>query len=215
MDSSRDVILRLKAAGLSGEQIGQAIGRDRSLISQIARGIKPGRNLTDSLLELEATQISGISPKDAGQWISQPARRLRKDGLLAGIREKQTHAGRQWATTNLGKQAASNPAQRTTNRLHKQIREADHDDHEAAFTVTFAPGVDVIASSPRNDIDCEQGICRLRVRAREIRTRMDQGSTLGDAVVDILNERGAIRGAAGQQDIETLELRTYKPKPKQ
>lgn len=212
MDSSKDVILRLKAAGLSGEQIGQAIGRDRSLISQIARGIKPGRNLTDSLLELEATQISGIPVKEAGQWINQPARRLRKNGMLAGIREKQTHGGREWATTNLGKQAASRPSQRTTNRLHRQIQEADNAGHHAGITVTFSQGVDVISSSPRNDAECGEGICQLRIRAHEISRRMDRGTTLGDAIIDILIERGAIRGAAGQQDIETIELRTYKPK---
>lgn len=52
MATSKDLISELRAQGFSNAEIGRRLGRDSSLIGQIARGSKPGRNLQQALTEL-------------------------------------------------------------------------------------------------------------------------------------------------------------------
>lgn len=77
MAGSKDIINSLKAGGMSYNQIAQKLGRDSSLISQIARGKKPGKNLEASLRD--------ISEKKA--TVKEPARRLAKSGEVAKVRK--------------------------------------------------------------------------------------------------------------------------------
>ena len=79
MATSKELILELRAQGLSNAEIGRRLGRDSSLVSQIARGAKPGANLQQALTEL----VTG------GQVKTPPFRRTSSDGTLARIRSKR------------------------------------------------------------------------------------------------------------------------------
>lgn len=81
MSESRDLIRALQERGYSQRQIARAIGRNDSLISQIARGKKPGGNLTDSLREL--ARRPGVS---AAPVAASPPRRTTRTGELARVR---------------------------------------------------------------------------------------------------------------------------------
>lgn len=65
--ASRDLINQLKAGGMSYSEIGRKLGRDSSLISQIARGKKQGKNLE--------TSLEDIRDKRA---VKEPERRVNK-----------------------------------------------------------------------------------------------------------------------------------------
>ena len=77
--NAKDLINKLKASGKSYAEIGRALGRDSSLISQIARGKKPGANLVGSLQE-----FSGGKSKP-----TSPPRRTKKSGGLAAVRKSK------------------------------------------------------------------------------------------------------------------------------
>lgn len=74
--ASRVLISDLHSSGYSYNKIGKMLGRDSSLIQQIAKGKKPGRNLEAALRGL----------KESGLVEVQPARRLRKSGEAAAVR---------------------------------------------------------------------------------------------------------------------------------
>lgn len=80
---SAELIAQLLANGYTYASIGRAIGRDRSLVRQIAVGSKPGRNLTASLAQL----AQGAAP-------APPPRRLSRSGEPARVRGGRSSAGR-------------------------------------------------------------------------------------------------------------------------
>lgn len=75
MATAKDTINKLKAGGMSYSEIGRKLGRDSSLISQIARGKKKGSNLEGSLDDLAEKRS-----------VREPARRLAKSGEAAKVR---------------------------------------------------------------------------------------------------------------------------------
>ena len=77
MATARELINSLKSKGKSYAEIGRALGRDSSLISQIARGKKPGANLVGSLQEFAGGKSKPASPQ----------RRKKKSGELAAVRK--------------------------------------------------------------------------------------------------------------------------------
>jgi hypothetical protein len=79
--SSRASIERLKREGYSEAQIGRAVGRDSSLIGQIARGKKPGNNLSAALDNLAS-----------GRKVRAPARRKKASGAIAAVRGSRAGA---------------------------------------------------------------------------------------------------------------------------
>jgi transcriptional regulator len=76
--SSSESIAKLRASGQSFASIGRALGRDSSLISQIARGKKPGANLSKALNALAS-----------GKKIKAPERRKTKSGQTVKVRTKR------------------------------------------------------------------------------------------------------------------------------
>lgn len=78
--SSQDLIQALQQQGFSNASIGRAVGRDSSLIGQIAKGAKPGANLQGALNELA----------QSGQVTTPPLRRTTSTGTLARVR---SHVG--------------------------------------------------------------------------------------------------------------------------
>lgn len=81
MSTSKDLILELQTQGFSNAEIGRRLGRDSSLIGQIANGRKPGNNLNQALTEL-ATR---------GEVKTPPFRRTSSDGTLAKVRATKGH----------------------------------------------------------------------------------------------------------------------------
>lgn len=104
MSESGAIIRRLLAAGLSGQDIGAAISRDRSLVSQVSRGVKPGANLEGALADLERRVSAGERPAPA--LVPEPPRRTTRTGRLAHVRRPTTVRGRGWASATVKKQAA-------------------------------------------------------------------------------------------------------------
>lgn len=112
VSESGEAIARLLAAGLSGQDIGRAIGRDRSLVSQVARGVKPGTNLRDALGALER-QVGGLAGRDAKQAarrgaVPEPPRRQTgppEARRPANVRKPTTRTGRAWGTSTAKRQA--------------------------------------------------------------------------------------------------------------
>lgn len=72
---ARALIASLKAGGLTQAQISKAVGRDSSLISQAARGIKPVENLLPALRSLAEKKAP-----------TEPERRRTKSGAEAKVR---------------------------------------------------------------------------------------------------------------------------------
>ena len=87
--SSREDITALHALGWTNAAIGRAVGRDSSLIHQIATGKKPGANLAPTLDALRASGLTG--PKTARQVpnvrLPEAPRRTRASGQPARVRE--------------------------------------------------------------------------------------------------------------------------------
>lgn len=71
---SGELIAQLLANGYTYASIGRAIGRDRSLIRQVAVGSKPGRNLTESLAQLARGSSSPVAPPRRLSRSGEPAR---------------------------------------------------------------------------------------------------------------------------------------------
>lgn len=84
MANAQSLINKLKAGGLSYSEIGRRVGRDSSLISQIARGKKPGKNLEGAL--------DAIAEKRA--MVPTPERRKTKAGSFAQVRKAKPSAVR-------------------------------------------------------------------------------------------------------------------------
>ena len=88
--SSREDIAALHARGWTDSAIGRAVGRDSSLIHQIAVGKKPGNNLAPALDALKAGGAPG--PKTARQApavagpLPEAPRRVRASGQPARVR---------------------------------------------------------------------------------------------------------------------------------
>lgn len=81
--SSQELIADLRAQGMSYSHIGRQLGRDSSLIGQIAAGKKPGTNLTAALTELATT----------GTITHPPQRRTSRAGGLARVRGGKANQG--------------------------------------------------------------------------------------------------------------------------
>ena len=76
VSQSQHLINQLKASGMSYSQIGKAVGRDSSLISQGAKGKKPLVNIEGALKAL----VEKRKPEP-------PARRLARSGAEAKVRQ--------------------------------------------------------------------------------------------------------------------------------
>ena len=76
--SSKTIINELTAKGFSYSKIGRLLGRDASLISQIAKGKKPGANLAEPLKQIQR-----------GESVKAPERRLAKSGETAKVRQSK------------------------------------------------------------------------------------------------------------------------------
>lgn len=107
MSESSEIVRRLVEAGANYESIGQAVGRNRSLIRQVGIGSKPGNNLRDALAALES-RLAGVAPERANvaarsAAVAPPSRRQTSRGALAKVRRPTTVAGRSWTASTVKK----------------------------------------------------------------------------------------------------------------
>jgi hypothetical protein len=145
MSESSDLVNELRRLGVNYQAIGEAVGRNRSLIRQVGIGAKPGNNLRDALAELrdrlaalapgERTRASAAAPVTAA-----PARRTTASGREARLRQRITHGGRgRWSASNIKRQASRSGAR----SLGKVLESAADDGMDLAVTITFDRSVSV------------------------------------------------------------------------
>lgn len=77
--SSQELINLLRAEGMTWATMGAHLGRDPKLLQYIARGDKPGHNLTQSLTELVRT----------GEVLTPPPRRRNRRGRIVRVRSTE------------------------------------------------------------------------------------------------------------------------------
>lgn len=114
-ESAQELVRLLRSRGLTDQVIGRAVGRDSSLIFQIGRGAKPGRNLLVPLGDLLA-----------GRPVTEPVRRRQR------VRTK-TVEGDEWRTKRFGKQAIANTA---GDSLERELEKAAAQGRLVGITVT-------------------------------------------------------------------------------
>lgn len=132
--SSRDLIIQLRGLGMSNAAIGREVGRNDSLIGQIARGKKPGGNLEASLEALVRVR--------QGEAVEVPAAERRKTaaGRVAKVRRKTQYA--QGRTARVRRQAVTSGSKAIMKVVDTAARVGGH----VAFTVTFGRGAKLTKS---------------------------------------------------------------------
>lgn len=151
MSLARDLVLDMMSQGHSQAEIGRLLGRDSSMISQIAsgkRGENYGSSMTGYLRELagKLTEAVDAAPGQPLEVI-QPPRRLDSRGRTARTRSKITHGGPHSGVSAVKKQATRNGAK----SLAPKIESAAGDGRRGAVTITCGPHA-VIARSSRKPV---------------------------------------------------------------
>ncbi|MBT2400627.1 hypothetical protein [Streptomyces sp. ISL-100] len=126
MSEAQDLVLRLRAAGMSNRAIGREIGRNDRLIKYVADGDKPGNNLVESLRALAAKRGG-----DTAATVPQAPRRKTAKGATAKVRRKSRWAAGR--TVKVKAQAVKSGAKAVMARLHQAAIDGDR----VAFTLTF------------------------------------------------------------------------------
>lgn len=124
--SARDLVLQLRAMGMSNRAIGREIGRNDRLIKYVADGDKPGTNLEAALRGL-------VEKKGGNEAAVVPAVPRRRDGSgrTAKVRRKTFYAGGRTVRVKAG--AIKSGAK----SLNARLAEAAAAGARVAFTVTF------------------------------------------------------------------------------
>lgn len=215
MSASGDIIRRLLGSGMSGQAIGEAVGRDRSLVSQVGRGIKPGANLEAALTALEARELGQVAAP-----VPAPPRRTTRTGRLAGVRRPTTIRGRSYSTATIKKQAAGGGGR----ALMHTVNEAADDGRSLSATISFDKSVTVVNSSPRRTVAGATARGRGKTgRGGSVEMQLDMppeevADTItydygGNVAAFLLAEaeaRGYISGSADAgAHIAAIELRSY------
>lgn len=123
--SSRDLIIQLRGLGMSNRAIGAALNRNDSLISQVARGKKPGSNLEGPLEALvRARQGEAVE-------VPAPQRRMNAAGRVAKVRRRTVYAGGR--TARVRQQAVKSGSR----AIMKVVDDTARSSGMVAFTVRF------------------------------------------------------------------------------
>lgn len=103
VSESSEIIRRLVASGANYQDIGQALGRNRSLIRQVSIGAKPGHNLRASLEELENRLAGAGNVHQAARTatVTAPGKRTTRTGALARVRKPVTIRGNNWTASTV------------------------------------------------------------------------------------------------------------------
>ena len=104
MSETQTAILAMRAAGLSYRAIGRVLGVNDSLVGQIARGAKPGRNLASRAGAAAEAVTSGRAPETVA--LPDAPRRQQR------VRQPTQRSGARW-TTGTAKRAATRSGARS------------------------------------------------------------------------------------------------------
>lgn len=198
----------MQAAGLSYADIGRAVGRNRSLIRQIAIGAKPGENLRGALADIQKrlALVQAKSPRDAARKLApvQVPRRMSASGRAARVRRPVTVGGRRWSTSTLRRQAARSGGD---GLLHSLIAGADAD-WWCAASVTFGRSAFVRNAYGKTGVEGWGGTAEIELGpCQDVLDELETtGESVTDYIVRALAERGDIELT---DDIDSIELRCY------
>lgn len=224
--ASQDVIRRLLDAGANYETIGQAVGRNRSLIRQVGIGAKPGRNLEAALTALEQ-RLAGVEPgrvntearRSAGT-LPAPAQRVNRRGALAKVRRPTTVRGRGWSSSTMKRQAMRNGGR----GLGHPIADAAEAGQQVAATITLGSGLaaEHYGTSRRGQAGAGGSLDILLGDADEVLAEIQDGygGNVSAYLADVMVARGLVSvtsgGATGEElrehaeaGIEQVELRAF------
>lgn len=210
--------------GLSNRAIAQAIGRNDSMISQIARGARGpgyGSNLRASLgalrAELSARQQAGVPARQAVREaaVAPPSRRVRATGAPARVRRPTTVRGPAFSTTTTRRQASRHGA----HGMVHPLADAANKGHVAAVDVSVSRSVFVEGTSGGRAHKVQTGRggkfeMHLGTAAEAQARLREYGGDFSAMVLGEALGRGLIR-ATGQLDasaVESIELRTWAPR---
>jgi hypothetical protein len=219
----------LMGHGLTGKDIGRAIQRNDSLISQVRRGIKPGTNLVPSLRTLldevqTRAEVGGrLDVQDLAAATPEPARRMSKRGTTARVRQRVmiTNAASRpdgrptFGTGDAGRQAARNGAR----LLGADVRAMAAQGHTKVYvSASFTKAVHVEQSGSRKDHrhhfhnEVELGHGGAGLSMNELIQAMDREGSLSQAVTSLLIDNSRISGpenaAAAVRQLVHLQVRT-------
>lgn len=222
MATSRELIEALRARGVSNQAIATALGRDRSTISQVARGVKPGANLTGSLAELRDRLAQVDNPDRAARaaQVAPPARRQTAAGKPARVRRPTTHKAGHSTTSTVKRQGAQHGAK----GVGRALAGAIEDGATVAVTIKFSRAVTVSPPDSRGrKTKSRPGAGGILSAAfdpdaqDELAELLDAGATPGEAVAAVAISEGWIypTGGGGMtpadavRAMQSLELRTF------
>lgn len=217
VSESGAIIARLLAQGANYQTIGETLGRNRSLVRQVAIGAKPGHNLRDALAQLERAVSAGAAPASTrAAPVPEPARRTTHAGTLARVRKPTTIRGASWTASTVKRSAARNGAR----GLGHPLSDAAEDGRQVAATITFTSAVSVESygssgrgiAGPGGSLDIKLGDAAEVWGEVQSQYGGDVAAYLGAVAV----ERGYVSGNFGAGDaamvagaIESVELRTF------
>lgn len=218
MPTSQDLILALRAQGASMAAIGRSVGRDSSLISQIAAGKKPGANLYGALDSL----TKAPNPLDAIRYAAPVAapRRVRASGVQARTRTPGRIATKAGATTATVKRtAAARGARAATSPALRDLKANQH----AAVTITYSRAVVVTPGASQGAKTRSTPGAGGTVIARldqgpaptdrdDLIEALEAGDNLSDALAGMALARGWISGpdeSGVVRATQSIELRTW------
>ena len=130
--AARDTINQLKAGGMSYSEIARKLGRDSSLISQIARGKKQGKNLEGALDDIKEKRS-----------VREPERRKTKGGETAKVRKAKPTAARpaKLIKDKRGRIIFAPPTEKPS-VTEKRLSRIATDGGRVSFRVTFEDGTE-------------------------------------------------------------------------
>lgn len=213
MSESGEIIGRLLGLGANYETIGQAVGRNRSLVRQVGIGAKPGHNLRESLAELER-RVTGLAPganvnREARQVpVAAPERRKTGRGHLARVRKAVTISRTHYSISTVKKQAAASGAR----GLGHTIADAADQGRTVAVSVTFDRSITVHAygkgkrgrAGAGGTLDFELGDAEAVAEGV-----VEHGGNVMAYIVAEAMAAGHITGADPAAHVLEVELRTY------
>lgn len=212
VSESGAIVARLVAAGANYETIGQALGRNRSLVRQVALGVKPGHNLTAALERLEArvTELPGgvdVNRAARGLEVPAPTRRVTGRGHLARVRRPTTISGRAYSTSTIKRQAAGSGGR----SLMHTITDAAEAGRRVAVSVRFDRSINVrsYGKSKRGQagaggvLDFELG------EGDELLDAVDGAESVVAFIVAEAEAAGHISGDNPAAHVLEVELRTF------
>lgn len=199
--------MAMKAAGLSYKAIAVALGRNDSLIGQIARGAKPGANLEAAAGELRRrVEANGWKMPAPAPLPSAPRRAQR-------VRQAVRHGGSRWATASTKDQATRSGA----HALDAMVQDAAATGRRLALNLAVSPNLVVARSGGkrvkpkgrRQYQELRAGDGGRGIDAATLAALVDaHGGNVTEAIAEYLAVSGYV-GSIAASDIQRIEISSW------